>query len=65
LVEKILLLHPTQDGRCSLFCFDIPDLLSQIRKEENVLPGQAELNNALWDLEKSSGIDPEGYRVFL
>ncbi|XP_020617688.1 uncharacterized protein LOC110055649 [Orbicella faveolata] len=41
------------------------NLLSQIRKEENVLPGQAELNNALWDLEKSSGIDPEGYRVFL
>ena len=54
-----------RSGRYLLFCFDIPDLLSQIRKEENAFPGQAELNNALRDLEKSSGIDPEGYRVLL
>ena len=63
--KKKLLLHPTHDGRCLLFCFDIPDLLSQVRKQENALPGQAELSNALRDLEKSSGIDPEGYRVLL
>lgn len=56
---------PSQDGRYLLFCFDIPDLLSEIRKEGNALPGQTELNNALWDLEKSRAIDPEGYRVLL
>ena len=54
---------PSQHGRHLLFCFDIPDLLSEIRKEENALPGQTELNNALRDLEKSRGIDPAGYRA--
>ncbi|KAJ7378676.1 hypothetical protein OS493_021980 [Desmophyllum pertusum] len=41
------------------------DLLTQIRNEQNAIPGQAELNKALRDLEKSSDIDPEGYRVLL
>ncbi|KAL9950463.1 hypothetical protein ACROYT_G042960 [Oculina patagonica] len=41
------------------------DLLSKIRQEKNAIPEQAELNTALRDMEKSNGIDPEGYRVLL
>ncbi|KAL9950859.1 hypothetical protein ACROYT_G043428 [Oculina patagonica] len=41
------------------------DLLFKIREEKNAIPEQAELNTALRDMEKSNGIDPEGYRVLL
>ncbi|XP_068676376.1 prolyl 4-hydroxylase subunit alpha-2-like [Montipora foliosa] len=41
------------------------DLISQVKKEQNQIPGKDELNKSLRDLEKSSGIDPEGYRVIL
>lgn len=50
------------DFHACLFFVYVPDLLSEIRREENWIPGKAELEEALRDLEKSSGIDPEGYR---
>lgn len=46
------------------FCTFIAELLSAIEEERNKIPEKAELNKALYELERN-GIDPEGYRVWL
>ena len=46
------------------FCTFIAELLSAIEEERNKIPEKAELNKALYELERN-GIDPVGYRVWL
>ena len=46
------------------FCTFIAEFLSAIEEERNKIPEKAELNKALYELERN-GIDPEGYRVWL
>ena len=46
------------------FCTFIAEFLSAIEEERNKIPEKAELNKALYELERN-GIDPVGYRVWL
>ena len=46
------------------FCAFIAEFLSAIEEERNKIPEKAELNKALYELERN-GIDPESYRVWL
>ena len=46
------------------FCTFIAELLSSIEEERNKIPEKADLNKALYELERS-GIDPEGDQVWL
>ena len=58
-------LRPFQVKHFVIFsCTFIAEFLSAIEEERNRIPEKAELNKALYELERN-GIDPEGYQVWL